>query len=163
MKLGILSDSHGRVALVQQALAVLDEAGADAIVHCGDVGGIEVLEEMAGRKCWFVWGNTDESRPAWRRRIERLGLPWPTEPVELNVDGKRVGVFHGHELGFRMAVENVLYDYILYGHTHEAHDQRIGPMRVINPGALHRTSRRTVALLEPATDRLEFLSVNGQT
>ncbi len=51
------------------------------------------------------------------------------------------------------------HDYLLQGHTHVRHDERIGKTRVINPGALHRAREKTVALLDTATDRLVFLPV----
>jgi uncharacterized protein len=159
MKLGILSDSHGRTHLVRQALLALDAAGAEAFIHCGDVGGLEVLDEMAGRQCWFVWGNTDEPNPSWRPYVEALGLSWPNGPLELTLDCKRIGVYHGHERAFRDARRDSRYDYLLHGHTHQRDDYREGSMRVINPGALHRVSVRTVALLDPSTDDLQFLEL----
>jgi putative phosphoesterase len=157
MKLGILSDSHGRTPLIRQALLALDTAGAEAVIHCGDVGGLEVLDEFAGRRCWFVWGNTDEPRPSWRPYVQALGLPWPEGPLELSLDGKRIGVYHGHEQAFRDALRDARYDYLLHGHTHQRDDYREGSMRVINPGALHRVSTRTVALLDLNSDDLRFL------
>lgn len=159
MKLGILSDSHGRVALVRRALLTLEGAGAEAFVHCGDVGGLDALDELAGRRCWFVWGNTDDPRPSWRAHVEALGLTWPEEPVEITIHHKRIGVYHGHERGFHEALRDCRYDYLLHGHTHQYDDYREGRMRVINPGALHRASVRTVALLDVAADDLRFLEL----
>lgn len=148
MKLGIMSDSHGRVQRVRDALAVLDAAGADAIVHCGDVGGPDVLEEFASRQCWFVWGNTDFPQPTWRPQVEALGLAWPDGPLELTLSGRRFAVFHGHEPGFREAIHSNKFDYLLHGHSHRQADYRSGRTRVINPGALHRVAIPTVALLD---------------
>ena len=54
MKIGILSDSHGHVQPVRAALQLLDAAGAQGFIHCGDVGNMEVIEELAGRRAWFV-------------------------------------------------------------------------------------------------------------
>ena len=49
MKLGILSDNHGRLDPVHAAQAIFDANGVDAVAHCGDIGGIETLEILAGR------------------------------------------------------------------------------------------------------------------
>jgi hypothetical protein len=38
-------------------------------------------------------------------------------------------------------------------------DERVGKTRLINPGALHRTPQRSVAVLDTATDGLHFLKV----
>ena len=51
------------------------------------------------------------------------------------------------------------HDYLLQGHTHVKQDLRVGKMRIINSGALHRANPRTVALLDTATDSLEFLEI----
>jgi uncharacterized protein len=161
MKLGLLSDSHGRVALVRQALAILDRAGAEAIVHCGDIGSLEVLDELAGRRCWFVWGNTDTPHPSWRPHVEALGLPWPNAGIELTLDHQRIAVFHGHEPAFLPTLDAAQHDYLLHGHTHQRDDYHQGRMHIINPGALHRASVRTVATLDLTTDEVEFLEVNG--
>lgn len=159
MKLGILSDSHGRVAMVRQALRTLDEAGAEALVHCGDVGGVDVLDELADRRVWFVWGNTDDPMPSWRAHVAALGLSWPEGPLHLTLDGRRIGVYHGHERSFREALRDCRYDYLFHGHTHQSDDYHEGIMRIVNPGALYRVAVPTVALLDLAADELRFLEV----
>jgi predicted phosphodiesterase len=53
-------------------------------------------------------------------------------------------------------------NYLLHGHTHEPRDERIESTRVINPGALFRARRYTVALLEPEKDRLQFVDVGSR-
>ncbi len=159
MKIGIMSDSHGRIEAVRSALSLLDEAGVEAVVHCGDVGGFDVLEELAGRRAWFVWGNTDYPSPAWRGEIETLGFAWPEGPLSFTLAGRRIAVFHGHERAFGHAVREASYDYLLHGHTHKRDDYRIGGMRVINPGALHRASVRSVATLDLAADDLTFIEL----
>ncbi len=159
MKLGIMSDSHGRVMRVRRALVLLDEAGAELFVHCGDLGGLDVLEELAGRPCRFVWGNCDYPESHWQAYVEELGLPWPEVPATFTAAGKSIAVFHGHEPGFRVALREGRYDLLLHGHTHQRADYREGSMRVINPGALQRASRYTVAVLDLGTDEVEFFEV----
>jgi len=157
-----MSDSHGRVDLVRRALDLLKQAGAQAVVHCGDLGGLEVLEELAGWQVWFVWGNSDFPRPFWRPQLKALNLPWPDGPLELTLDGKRIAVFHGNELACHRAMTAARHDYLIHGHTHQPDDYRIGNMRVINPGSLHRVRLKTVALLDLTTDKLEFLPVEDR-
>jgi len=161
VKLGIISDSHGRIIPLRQALIQLDQAGAEAIIHCGDVGSLDILDELADRRCWFVWGNMDDPRPSWQGHVEAIGLTWPNGDLELQLAGKRLAVFHGHEPGFRQASQAPRYDYLLYGHTHQRSDQHVGDMRVINPGALHRTPMKTVALLDLTDDSLQFLEIQS--
>lgn len=163
MKLGILSDSHGRIERLRQAVAVLDREGCQAFAHCGDVGSIELLDELAGRPCWFVWGNTDDPHPAWRAGVEAMGIAWPGDPpCEIVLSGKRLAVFHGHEPAFHKALALPRYNYLLHGHTHERADYYIGGMRVINPGALHRVGVPTVASLDLVANHLRFFDLQGR-
>lgn len=160
MKIGILADSHGRIDRVRRALHVFEENGAETLIHCGDVGGVEVLEEFVGRRLWFVWGNTDSPWPAWRPQVESLGLPWPDGPVELTLDGRPSAIYHGHESDFRLAIRSGKYDYLFHGHTHKPEDRREGRTRVLNPGALHRTRHPSVAVLDLEADDLRFYPVD---
>ena len=56
-----------------------------------------------------------------------------------------------------MRTEGVAY--LCHGHTHATRDERLGPTRVINPGALFRARRHTVAVLDLARDEVSFLAV----
>jgi len=157
--IAILSDSHGRVPAVRRALAVLEPLRPAAYFHCGDVGGEDVFDEFVGKKLWFVWGNTDSPDARLRAYLKTVGLPCPDGPVRVELDGRSIAVFHGHERQFERALLCPDVDYILHGHTHVRADYRVGAARVINPGALHRASVRTVATLDLAADELRFHEV----
>ncbi|TWT42340.1 phosphodiesterase [Phycisphaerae bacterium RAS1] len=165
MILGVLSDSHGRVDRVETALKLLDEKGATALVHCGDIGDERVFEALSGRRAWFVWGNCDIPDPALARYAASLGLTAPTgAPTFIEADGKQIAVFHGHESAFERLVAELerggdgsaalgrSIHYLLHGHTHVAKDVRVGRVRIVNPGALKRAAAYTVATLDAAAD-----------
>ena len=162
MLVGILSDSHGRHLRVRRAMSLFREAGVRQVIHCGDVGGGDVFEEVVGIPFAFVWGNTDDAWGGLSTYVEGLGLAVPHEvPTRLSLDGKTFAVFHGHEPGFGTAEASLDVDYLLHGHSHEARDDRRGGTRIINPGALHRAREKTVAILDTETDDLQFLAVDG--
>ena len=157
MLIGIISDTHGQHLLVRRAVALFDRLGVEHIVHCGDVGGEIVFDELVGRRCTFVWGNMDRRPRRLLGYLESVGIRVPAEtPTMLELGGKRFAVFHGHENGFTRAAINLDVDYILHGHTHAARDEIVNGKRVINPGALHRAARRTVATLNTTNDELTF-------
>lgn len=174
MRIGILSDSHGHHERVRNALDQLQAAGAERFIHCGDVGGEAVLDAMAGYDLWFVWGNTDLDTALLERYAASIGLHPPTNvPVRLEWAKKHIHVYHGHERAFHpigrgLALGDLTIvqraadgaDYIFHGHTHVAADQRIGSMRVINPGALYRVGTHTCCLLDLATGSAELLRVD---
>lgn len=156
MILGILSDSHGRAERTVRALTLLDEKGAAAFVHCGDIGGEDVLIALAGRNVWFVWGNCDYTDASMNRYVRSLGLPLPNAvPLRIDLDGNGIAVFHGHEREIDR-FDATQFDYVLHGHTHVRRDERIGQTRFINPGALHRAAEHTVATLDLSSDSLAF-------
>ena len=160
MVIGICSDSHNSPGPLRRALAIFDEARAERVIHCGDVGGQAAFDELVGRQVRFVWGNTDMPNGALRAYLATVGLTPPDEvPLLVEWAGKRMAVFHGHERGFRTAVQDLDVDYIFHGHSHLRRDERIGSVRVINPGALHRAAIYTVATLNLATDELRFHEV----
>jgi putative phosphoesterase len=157
MNIGILSDTHGRVAPARRALQVFDHHRVEHIIHCGDVGEVDVFELFVGRPFTFVWGNTDQPSHSLLAFLNTVGIHAPTKvPVRLTLDGKTFAVFHGHEPGFDAAERNLPVDYLLHGHSHVTRDERRGRTRIINPGALHRARPKTVAVLDTATDQLTF-------
>ena len=175
MILGIFSDTHGCGARTAHAIRVLQEAGAEAFVHCGDIGGEVVFDQLAGLKVWFVWGNSDTPGPILKRYVQSLGLTPPEEvPLRLELAGKTLIVFHGHEPQFRpirelaQAGEHqrleqiVAADYLLFGHSHVAFDERFGSFRAINPGALYRARPYTIATLDLTHDLVRFWQITAE-
>lgn len=159
MKIGILSDSHGDAAETARAIVLLDSCGATKFVHCGDLCGMNVLDELAGRDAVFVWGNCDDPDSTMQRYVAALGLPWPAVPVTFTDAGKRCAVFHGHEREFNAAASSRKYDFIFYGHTHQFADDSKNGCRLINPGALHRAAIHTAAVLDTATGTLSIYDI----
>jgi hypothetical protein len=121
---GLISDTHGLVR--PEVFGAL--AGVQLILHAGDVGGQNVLDELAAiAPVRAVYGNTDS----------------PDEPglaaeIGLRIDGLSIHVSHGHELG-QPTSERLLARYaadvLVYGHTHRPLIERSGPRLVVNPGA----------------------------
>jgi len=172
MILGILSDSHGQHERTARAIRLLQQCGAEAFVHCGDIGGEQVLDQLAGLRVRFVWGNTDVVDASIVRYARSLGLTPPEgTPLRIESASRIIEVFHGHEPEFARLTRRLTRDassatpassprYVLYGHTHYAADARFGAVRVINPGALHRARAYTVATLELTGDTLRFWQVD---
>jgi len=160
MLIGILSDSHGEYLAVRAAMKLFDSIGAAHVIHCGDVCGESVFEEMVGRPCTFVWGNCDDPTRELTSYLMTLGLSAPTAvPSVLELSDRRIAVFHGHEREFGRAA-SLKVDYILHGHTHVRRDESVGGVRIINPGALYRCKERTVATLDLETNELTFHGIS---
>lgn len=160
MLVGILSDTHDRVDAMAAATDLLRRGGAEFFVHCGDVGSERVLDQLAGVPSAFVFGNTDWDRATLQRYAQSIGVACHASLAELELGGKKFAVTHGDDFKLKQRIlSEQRHDYLLQGHTHVRADQRVGRVRVINPGALHRAKEKTVALLDTATDELRFLPI----
>lgn len=123
MLIGLIADTHGLVR--DEALRAL--AGAELILHAGDVGRSQVLDALSAvAPVRAVYGNVDSTD---------VGLP---ASLDLELAGIKVHVSHGHELGSptpeRLALRYAA-QVIVFGHTHRALIQRIGSALIVNPGA----------------------------
>ncbi len=157
-KIGLLSDSHGRAEITARAITCLLNAGAELILHLGDIETEAVLEELVGHPVRLVFGNCDDARRLGAY-AEHLGLNVDHPVGSLLIDDRTITYTHGHLNSAMAAALSEQSTYLLHGHTHEPRDERVGETRVINPGALFRAARYTVALLEPSTDRLEWFEL----
>ena len=85
-----MSDSHGLVENVRAGVRILRQKGAEVLFHCGDVGGLDVLDELLEVPTYFVWGNTDRPSAAAYAYCESAGLPQPESPMSIELAGKRI-------------------------------------------------------------------------
>ena len=139
-RIGLIADTHGLVRPeVHGALAAVE-----MILHAGDVGGDEVLDELSTiAPVHAVFGNTD---PPGNRRLHQA--------LDIVVGGFTIHVSHGHELGVPKP-EKLLQAYnaqvIVFGHTHEPLVVRADGRLVVNPGAAGAARfelKPSVAILE---------------
>ena len=160
MIVGILSDTHGRADMAAAAVELLLRHGAESFVHCGDVGSLAVLDALAGQRATFVFGNNDWDRAEMEAYAADLGLACGGTEGKLALGTKLGVVTHGDDGSVvRRVLQAQRVDYLFVGHSHVVSDERVGRVRVINPGALYRAARKTVAVLDTETDQLAVLTV----
>jgi len=142
IRIGVISDTHG--LLRPEAVAALK--GVDHIIHAGDLGSKNVLEELSRiAPVTAVRGNVDAG--AWARTIPhdkilklgllRLYVVHDLDDMELNPN----------EEGFTA---------VIFGHSHEPENDRRDGVLFFNPGSAGpRRFHLPVAL--------GFLSINGRS
>jgi uncharacterized protein len=146
MLIGLVSDTHG---LVRPELHTA-LAGVELILHAGDVGGDDVLDELKLiAPVLAVYGNTDMP-----------GDPRLAAAIDQTFDDVTVHVSHGHEVG-SPTPEKLLARYsaqvVVYGHTHRQLVSHAEGRVVVNPGAAGARRfnlRPSVGLLTLAGDRV---------
>ena len=121
---GLISDTHGLLRPgVHEALT-----GVELILHSGDVGGAGILDELRLiAPVRAVFGNTDPPDE-----------PELTEAITVAIDGIRVHVSHGHEVGSPTPEKLAVHydaDVVVFGHTHRPLVSWLGSQLFVNPGA----------------------------
>ena len=155
MRVAVVSDTHAPRFWKRCPPAVADRlAGADLILHAGDVCVPEVLEELSAfAPVRVVLGNNDGPEvAAW-------GAP---ETLELELDGLRIGMIHdaGPKDGrlARMHRRFPAAQLVIFGHSHIPLDASDDRLRILNPGSptdKRRQPHRTLAELTITDGRLE--------
>jgi uncharacterized protein len=122
-RVGLISDTHG--LLRPEVFTAF--RGVELILHAGDVGPDEILDELATiAPLYAVRGNTDAT-----------GNPRLPDTLELEILGVTVHVSHGHEIGATPERLLAAYeaDVVVYGHTHREMVTRAMGRVAVNPGA----------------------------
>jgi putative phosphoesterase len=121
MRIGLISDTHG--LLRPQAVRYL--RGVDHIIHAGDIGKPEILEELrALAPLTAVRGNNDRGR--WAARVPQTAL--------LRVGEVAIYVLHNlAELDIDPLAKK--YRVVVSGHSHKPLVQERDGVLYINPGS----------------------------
>jgi putative phosphoesterase len=120
-ELGVVSDTHG--LLRREVLPLLE--GVEHIVHAGDVGGADILEQLSAiAPVTAVRGNTDG------------------DPFGRSLPMTEVVHFHGHDIYLLHILEDLDLDpeaagmsAVVYGHTHRPLVEDRGGVLFVNPGS----------------------------
>lgn len=121
MIIGIISDTHG--LLRPEAVEAL--RGSERIIHAGDVGDPEILEQLSLiAPVTGVRGNIDKG--SWARKLPA------TEVVE--VGGVAIYVLHNlDELDLKP--EAAGFNAVIYGHSHVPKQEMRNGVLFFNPGS----------------------------
>jgi putative phosphoesterase len=151
MRIGIISDSHDDRRNLEIALGILEAEEVTQVLHCGDLCGPSIVELLSGFEAWIARGNMDRHPELEQTVLETVGRGALAESHCLTLDGHQVAMIHGHQEGeLRRLINAGEHAYVVHGHTHRRSNRRIGPTRVINPGALGgmRWQQRSFCILD---------------
>jgi uncharacterized protein len=147
MKIGVLSDTHGEVSALRRAICLLNGMQVGLTIHCGDIGA-EVVPLLEGLPTHFVYGNMDD--PDGLREV----ITDPEHTLHegfgtLEVAGRRIAFLHGNDVKLlHHTIRSGDWDLVCHGHTHAFSSSVEGKTLVLNPGALGRTSRPSLAVVD---------------
>lgn len=166
MKIAIISDTHGDRSTTEKAAAIFLRAGVGAVFHCGDIGSMDVMAELAGVMApahvavHAVLGNVDFYSRDWKYFPGNIGIDLHGRFGDIVCAGQRIALLHSDDRRlFNETVSGGKYDLVLTGHTHEVHDYMRGRTRCINPGTAGRGSPNTCATLDLESGELTIHSL----
>ena len=144
MKVCIVSDSHDRAAPLHDAVRAARDAGAEAVIHCGDVIGAHTLRPLLalGLPVHVVHGNNLGDALAMARLDGDSDglLRYHGGDADLALGGRRIYVTHHprHARGLACTGD---FDLVCCGHSHEAGVVRQpnikgGSTWLVNPGTV---------------------------
>jgi putative phosphoesterase len=165
MLVGIMSDTHDHLPLVDKAIKKLIHEKVELVLHAGDYVSPFVISHFKPYKSKFigVFGNNDGDHEFLKRRFAEFGLEIHGLFAELKIDGLRVALLHGGESGgppgaselLKSLISSECYDVIVHGHVHEAKAYKKGKTLIIDPGEVcgYLTEKPSIAVLD--TKKLE--------
>ncbi|WDU65546.1 metallophosphoesterase family protein [Pseudomonas poae] len=144
MKIGVISDTHG--LLRPEAVVALQ--GCEQLIHAGDIGSPEILEQLAQiAPLYAVRGNNDQDA-AWAARV----------PDHLSIDLKGWQTLVVHDIADVPALLDSYTRLVITGHSHKPLIEWRGATLYVNPGSAGRRRFKlpvTVAVLELGDTSIE--------
>jgi len=157
MRIGVISDTHGNTGTTSAAVDLLKQQDVEQVLHCGDVCGSEIVRQLADWPTHFVAGNCDDP-DMLGRIVTGANQQWHQLQGEIELAGRKIALLHSHVSGaLSEAIESGEFDLVCYGHTHQYEQRMEGNTLVLNPGALHRASRHSIAIVDLQTMQAEHL------
>ena len=159
-RIAVFSDSHDQIAALTKALDQANAAGAEVLLHCGDLSApfmLNLLGERFAGPIHVVLGNNDGDG----RLLQMIAAKHPQISLhgiytEFAVADRHVAMIHYPEPARRIA-QSGQFDLVCYGHDHTKLLERVGKGWLLNPGEiLGMKSAATWALYDTATGKAEL-------
>lgn len=158
MVIGLISDSHDHVPHIQQAVEIFKEREVELVLHAGDFCSPFTVPPFEGLSLKGVFGNNDGDHYLLMNKFNAIGAGHLGSFGDLEVDGKKIALYHGTNLPITAALEQCgTYDVVVSGHTHERKVENVNGTLAINPGTAHGfEGEATIALLDTEQLGVEF-------
>lgn len=160
MIIGIISDTHDNIYLIDEVVEQLNKRDVNLVLHAGDYVSPFTVSHFKPLKAKLigVFGNNCAERELLKRFFTEIGAEVRGGFTEVSADDLKIALYHGHEEDLLNSLINSGgYDVVICGHTHKAETYKKGDTTVINPGEVcgYLPRKSTYALLDTQTLRPE--------
>ncbi|MGD6807990.1 MAG: metallophosphoesterase [Candidatus Bathyarchaeia archaeon] len=165
MLIGIISDSHDNLPLIDTAVKTLNQQQVELVLHAGDFVAPFTIPRFAKLNCRFigVFGNNDGDHELLKKRFsETKNCAVHERFTQIVVEDYRIALLHGHENELLDAViDSGYFDAVVYGHSHTHSIKRKGKTLEVNPGELcgYLTGTHTIAILDTAKNEAKLIEL----
>ena len=99
MKIGIISDTHDRLRLIDKAVKELNLLNLDLVLHAGDYISPFVTDNLKKLNAPLigVFGNNDGDRSSLKKKFAEFGADIRGRFAFVLVDGLRIALLHGDD------------------------------------------------------------------
>ena len=165
MLIGLVSDSHDNLPLVEKSVQILNEQKVGLVLHAGDYVAPFVVARFKKLNCRFigVFGNNDGDHELLKKRFDdTTNCEVHDRFTQVVVDGYRIALLHGDELELLDAIiDSGYFNAVIHGHSHNRGVERKGKTLAINPGELcgYLTGKPSIAILDTSKDEARLIDL----
>ena len=136
MILGVVSDTHNHLSNIEKIIDIFNDRNIDKAIHTGDITQAKTLNKFSRLNCPLVgvYGNNDLKEEGLKDVAKQNGFDFQIPPFLLKIDNKKIAIFHEPEDIESFLKEDLSIQLIVHGHTHRYRNEKIGNVKIINPG-----------------------------
>lgn len=161
MKIAVISDSHDHLIPLRAALERAKQAGAERVIHCGDLIAPFVIAELKrfDGPVHVVFGNNDGDILMLSQQAAGSNVELHGTMARLDPGGRMILATHDPTIAEAHAATDE-YDAVFYGHVHQARERKIGDTLLLGAGELMGYKERpSFAIYDTETNTAERVSL----
>jgi putative phosphoesterase len=148
MKIGIISDSHDHSENIINAVDLFKGKKVDHVIHLGDYVNPASVKLFRDVELIGIFGNNDGDKFRLMNSFDEIGGSIKGDFHEFETAGITFACYHGTEPQLTNSlIASGTYDVVMFGHTHECVDKKIGNTLVLNPGTSHGFWKRATVMV----------------
>jgi len=154
MLIGVISDTHDNLPMIEKAIKRLNAEKVELVLHAGDYVSPFVIPKFKASNARLigVFGNNDGDHVSLKKRFsENENCTIKGRFAEINADGFKIALLHGDETELLNALINSGgFDAVVHGHSHANVSCKNGKTLIVNPGEVcgYLTGKATLTLLD---------------
>jgi putative phosphoesterase len=165
MLIGIISDTHDNLQMVEKAVKRLNDEKANLVLHAGDYVAPFVIPKFKAlnAKLIGVFGNNDGDHELLKKRFgETSNCEIRGRFALIDVEGFKIALLHGDETELLNALMDCeCFNAVVHGHMHTTGVRKKGKTLIVNPGEVcgYLTGKSTLALMDTTAKEARIIEL----